>query len=141
MHLSVSPFCMMLQKETINPGSVSKGGNLTGQVWKTTIKCYYIIYIFLQLLTLFIFFQIQIKNMLLLNFCHNNTSFINYVIGLTGVWQWVPVNILGLNSSLVRALARYARDHGFETRLRHDFSAPVTILFIQVKNQEIRIGI
>lgn len=60
LHLSVSPFCMMLQKETINPGSVSKGGNLTGQVWKTTIKCYYIIYIFLHLLTLFIFFQIEI---------------------------------------------------------------------------------
>lgn len=60
LNLSVSPFCMMLQKETINPGSVSKGGNLTGQVWKTTIKCYYIINIFPQLLTLFRFFQIEI---------------------------------------------------------------------------------
>ena len=39
------------------------------------------------------------------------------------------VNIAGLNSSVVRALAWYARGTGFEFRLRFDFSPPVTFMY------------
>ena len=37
----------------------------------------------------------------------------------------MSVNISGLNSSVVRALARYVKSPEFEPRLRFDFSLPV----------------
>lgn len=43
-----------------------------------------------------------------------------------GLEVWQSVNISGLNSSVLRALARYSIGPGFESRLRRDFSPPVT---------------
>ena len=43
---------------------------------------------------------------------------------------WEPVDIESLNSSVVRALARYARGPRFESYYRHDFSPPVTVSVI-----------
>ena len=37
---------------------------------------------------------------------------------------------VSLNSSVVRVLARYARDPGFDSQLRHDFSPPVSFIYI-----------
>eukprot|EP00105_Crassostrea_gigas_P045557 XP_019929705.1 PREDICTED: uncharacterized protein LOC109620862 [Crassostrea gigas] len=42
------------------------------------------------------------------------------------VCDCLSVYRVSCNSSVVRALARYARDPGFESRLRLDFSPPVT---------------
>lgn len=41
----------------------------------------------------------------------------------------MSVNISYVNRSVVRALAKYARGPGFESRLMRDFSAPVTFGF------------
>ena len=49
---------------------------------------------------------------------------IRYVIGYPGVLE--SVKISSLNSSVDWALAWYARGPGFESRLRLDFSQPVT---------------
>lgn len=40
----------------------------------------------------------------------------------------LSVNKLGLNSSVVRGLAQYARGPGFESKLRLDISPPVTFV-------------
>lgn len=59
----------------------------------------------------------------MLNSSHRNECFcssICTVTGLTGVW--LSVNVSGLNSSVVRALAWYARSLGFKSQLRLDFS-------------------
>lgn len=50
--------------------------------------------------------------------------FASIVTRLTGVW--LAVNISGLNISVVWVLALYAKGPGFESRLRFDFSPPVT---------------
>ena len=35
-----------------------------------------------------------------------------------------------LDSSVVRVMARYARDPGFDSRLRHDFSSHVSFIYL-----------
>lgn len=40
--------------------------------------------------------------------------------------MWLPVNMSGLKSSVVKSLVWFARGHGFESRLRHEFSPPAT---------------
>ena len=52
------------------------------------------------------------------------------VTGYPGVWE--SVKISGLNSSVGRALARYARGPGFESRLRLDFSPPATWCWLYI---------
>ena len=47
--------------------------------------------------------------------------------------MWDSVIISGLNSSVGRVLARYARGHGFESRLRLDFLPRMTCTFKQTK--------
>ena len=46
------------------------------------------------------------------------------VTGYPGVWE--SINISGLNSSVIRALAQYAKGTGFESRFRLNFLSPVT---------------
>ena len=42
------------------------------------------------------------------------------------------VKISGLNRSLGRVLARFARDPGFKSKLRLGFSTPVTLAYINI---------
>ena len=46
------------------------------------------------------------------------------VNGYPGVWE--SINISGLNSSVIRALAQYAKGTGFESQFRLNFLPPVT---------------